>query len=666
MPDKETATRVSRQLEDYFGAFRRKRENYNDLVHRLLTPVMDAHVTESPDADWRDPALEQAEHDVADVLTENPTKFDGVAAGEQKAQRDAADAIRLYAAAVWNQVDIGRWWDRASGMGQARHGVKVSRRMARDHGSPPKGKKIEDIEEWYRSHSDTFYIDDVETLAVRWYPLRKPKQFIWEYEVPCIDAFDDYEVDGEHLGAGYESGKKYRPVPDGTNSRPSGVAWTDGDDYVQGQSGATSSVFEVVVYEYETKDTCPVCADEHPLWKGIEIVKGKGKKTEEGDIVYEYDLPWRGASFMVTGGRESNDRDPDLHYRPFLHTAYVHAANVNWATSRIMQLANEHSSTSSKYGHIEKDSPTEFLQEVQSRDWNFGLENAPKGFLKLLPPGVTIEEIPNSLAETLLIFSQDSYGKMQQALPNPYVLGTALEQGGASQPATNFERGYQQARVPYQYLLTQSDKTILEDFFNDGVFHAIKLWNYQDKQTFGENHPERKFYVRLDSTMEDNLKRGGAEDGKEICMSASILEQGPKLVLNTSNLSLQDQAENRRQAIEAKQQRAITSRQLIEAFGYADTEKQMALLDEEDLRAMARQMGAQAQQAAIAAIMAAVSEIDPAWLFGILGLQGGGGGAAAMPGVGGGPQVQTSNTPSVRLNPSQQLSPGPMPAGTVV
>jgi hypothetical protein len=552
---------------------------------------------------------------------------------------------------------MGRWADRAWGMGQMRHGVKVMRRVVKDAGDPPTVSGDE-YEEWMRDHSDIFDIDDVETLACRWYPLRKPTVFVWEYDMPVLDAFNEYQVDGEKVGK--DKGKKYRPTAD--KGEKSGLKWV-GDDYAHGSVESTlSETVHVTVVEYEDPArVCPVCTDEHYLWSGCEIISGKGKKLNQGDVVNEYDLYWRGPSFMVTPGRTSNDRDPDLYYRPFLHAAFVHAANCNWATTRLMQIANEHTSTSGLWGYISKDAPAQFLESIKENGWVFNIEDAAEGEIKVMPPEMDIRPFPMQLQESLVLFEQQSYARLQDALPNRWVTGQAYEEASDS-TGTATERQTQQAWRPFSFLLTQSDKTIQEDFFNDGVLHYIRLTDHLDKETYGKEHPERRYYVRLNEDINQSLKKGGAEDGQEVYMSASILAQGPKLVLKTSPETLMEQNERRRQALEGFNNptfRVVSQRELLEAFGYTDTEKKLRELDEENVRNKARAIGDKAQEFIIATLMAAVAEIDPNWLMGQLGMAGGG----EMGGGGGGAMPPGPAQPTVRLNALGNPASGALPTG---
>lgn len=634
MPDQAAAERIARQTEALWQEFKAQRETYQDLVYRMLTPVIDERFTYARGgADYRTPALLKALGDVGDILTIRPTVFDGIPSAETKRARDESDYIRMFCAALWDQVDRDRWFDRVVGNGQCIEGLKVTRKYHRPLKTPPDGdEKARD--EWMRANSNIFGIDDVETLAVRFYPVAKaPKQIIYEYEMPMIDAYADYEVDGSYVGEA--KGKKYRPLADANST--SGLKFV-GDDYrIDDTPPTDAQMVKVLVYEYEDKTrTCPVCADEHLMWTSIEIIRASGKALKDGVIVEKTALPWRGPSFMVTRGRFTNHRDPDKRFVPFFYPALIEAGNINWAESLFMNITSRDTADTAKYIDV-SNAPDNFQWPENLAENGFVIDKPDADAGKILMIPGEIREWPNQLAASLLSYMQDSRQRMIESLPNRYVTGDLSIQE-ADQPATSHLANLQQARQPFDFLLSQSDGTILNDFFNDGVLHAIRYWEY-----LNTSGVERRFYVSLNQNLNDTLRKGGAEDGQEVYLCASRLSTNPQLTLKTTSETLAEQAERRRQAVEGYKLGVMTSRQLIEAYDYPDVEQQMTLLDEEEVRKQAHAIRYAAQGQAIALFMAAMSDVDPAWLSQFA--------SGSLPQQGPGPQLQPGGT--VNLNPAR-------------
>lgn len=650
MPDTNVAQRVARSTETLFSTYKDNRINYNDLTHRFFTPVIDDRLFYAQGgADYRTPLLLKAEGDIGDVLTMNPTRLDGIANGETQRARDQADWLRLYCAAVWNQVNKGRWWDRAQGNGQWRHGVKVTRKTYRDMAEPPHGD-MSKREAWMRDHSDMWDIEDVETLAVRWYPIVKPpKHFIWEYELPLVDAHEEYEVDGRQVGM--EPGKKYRPVKDSFSD--SGLRW-EGDDYtIDGNESGLDDRVTVLLHEYEDKTRrCTVCADEHFMWSGVEIIFGAGKRASQGEVVRTYSLPWRGSSFMITKGRYSNDRDPDQHFVPFGLPAFVDAANVNWAQSVLMLLASRDSADERVWIEINESVPDNWQWPEGFFEDGMQIERPDLEAGKIPAYPGKLQAWPVTLAPALVEYINMSLQSLREVLPNRFALGQAFDE--AKGPATNYSLASQSAALPFGFLLSQSDNTILEDFFNDGILHAMRYWakDVPEKE-------QRRYYTRLYSGLNENLTKGGAEDGAEVYLSAERLSTNPKLTLSTTSETLQEQMNRRQQAILGKRERALTSRQFLEEWGWLDVEAQMRLLDEEDTRAQARQVTSGIQQQIIAMLTAELADIDPTWVAGMFGP------GQPLPGDQGqgGTSIPGQGVPNVRLPALGQVAAGGAPIG---
>lgn len=640
----EDIDRILKLVQEPFADFKEFRETWRDLVHRNIEPEM--HVRLGADvAHYTTPDLEEAEHDFADVLTMNPTRFDAALREQGAHAQEAANDAKLVAAHTWAFVENrGRWIDRANAIGQSRYGVNVLRMMHTPI-EEPEGK---DREEYMRQRPWPFYFEQASVLGSAWQMKRQGwNVFVYEYEVPVVAARDEYEIQGKVLNRGksskmYEDDRKYRPAIDKATNK---MCWVGDDDEVD--QSLWSRTLKGIVIEYQDQDNlCPICPDKHPLWTGIETLRADGQPVKEGEIIQEYVLPYKHAgSFRVVPGRVvEQETDPHRKYRPLEYRLLVEATIINWCDSMLQTLANRDSSDSRLYASLAKLSdavanriPDEFWSTMKIR-----LPDPDSNEIPVVP--AELLAWPAQASELLMEYRNAAAERFERAKPNRFLVGENYQEAESGTGSANLQ-STQQARLPFGWLLAQSDDFMLKA--KEDQFHAIRYWDCicEDKSE------ETKFFVSLIG--EEPLRSGSAEAGQEVYVSASKLEYSFDLVLRTESETLQEQQAKQQMAMLKHDKGWIDDEQTVEALGFYDSEAQLRRIRKYQLRQALAPEILEAQKAVLKVLFYELAGIDPML---VQGLQGMTPMQAAQPGATG-PNVQPPQ-PTVTLPPLQGPSGG--------
>ena len=585
----------AREAESEFSDMHSTRRDYDDLIHRYVRPVTDPRLGNiATGADYRTPDLEEAEHDVCDVLGETP-RFDAVPGREGPAAEADANNAALWAARLNNILDEGGWWGRRLSAGQFRHGYKITRLLYREL-EEPEG----DREEYLKHCPPRFYLEDVDNLGVSWLRHANEIEMIfWEYELPLIRANEQYEVDGWRLGK--EPGKRYRPLADRLHQNK--LTWVGDDRAENNESAQWTEKVKVTVVEWrDHNDHCPICADKHGLWHGAEIVRLSGAKLQDGDVVDEYVLPYKyEPTLRLTVGRESADREPHFRYRPYGYPLFVEAATINWANTVLFALANKDSSWENVYA-ILGNMPPEVANRIPNEVFEKMAVKVPDQRSQEIPVLPELAVWPtNNLESTFLEMKRDAETRFRDKKPNRFLLGTAFDEATQA-TGSAYISSVQQAALPFDHLLKQQDKTrrrIMED-----IFHAIRYWDVSRGDL-----PEWKHYVTLMGS--ETLAKGEAKPGKQLYLSASKLETNPELVLVTASETLAEKAERQRQALERWQAGFADDEQTMEELGYYDTTGQKKRIIKQRIRREMAPFMEQVRASLIRVMAPVIFDMDP-------------------------------------------------------
>ena len=629
-----TAERWYNSAEQKFQTCRQTREDCRLLINRFLTPVTDPKLLRHALAEYKVPELEKAKHDIADVEAQARTTINSVQGQEGDKARLAANIHAIWHSIINEELDSGGDWSHAVGEGHAADGYKISRLMIHEY-----DEEDYDDGEGARRRTPCWYIQDTDTIDIYFEPLTKPTRYLWKYTLPV----HEYSVEGGKV-PGSTKGKTYVPIADRLEA--SGLRWVDEAESTQGENFSTSAdeKLTILVCEYlDKKRKCPVCPDHHPLWSGIEVVYGSGKASGNGQITNEYELPYRHKpTFRIVPGRTSSQRDPNLHFRPMLMPAIVHAANINWAYTVIMTLANRDSSTDRIMGQLMKDAPAAVVDQLQSSNWQIQLPPAKPDSITVAPVN-DITRWPDELSPALLEFIKEEWPRFEQSLPNRFLLGEAFQEAtyGA---ATTVLSQQQQARLPFDQLLRQKSQALLE--MHEDIDHCILYWAYASG-----GKDEDRYYTRVMGG--ESLTSATAKPGQEVYLSAARLETHPKLHLSTQAETLAEQAERRSQAIQGFQMGFLDTEQVLKEWGYADPQAQMRILEAERVRRTAEPMETGLLENTLRFMWTVLADVEPMMMQPgpmMGGPQTGGPEAAQQPQ----PQVRLPATTSPRGEAGQQ------------
>lgn len=604
-PDRATLERWLIQAQSRFQEFKTKRETWQDLVHRDLDPHLDPKLGIEV-AKYKTPDLEEAEHAFMDIMTMNPTRFSANMRQQGDHAEDAMKDAVLVASHTWAFIENrGRWIDRSNAGGQARYGVNIMR-MLHHPIEEPDASSYDDREEAMREMPWPFYFEDVPLLGCSWVDRQqKAEIFAYEVEIPVYQAQGDYRIDGSTLNQGketkaYEDGKKYSPYVAGDGK----LGWLgEGQPLGDGMTSEDNRITCTIIEYRDYDNLCPICPDKHPLWSGIELVRVPKAKMQDAEVVREYTLPYKhSGSFRIVQGRRSKDADPHHRYRPLMFRLIVEATVMNWALSTLQTLANRDSSDTRVYQSL-ANVPDEALKRLADEDWRDLLS----GIQRSDDPGTvmtvlgTIEAWPNQLAPILWDIYQDAAQRFEKAKPSRFLQGENYDEAAQGTGTANLQ-ATQQAALPFNWLLSQSDLFILEA--KEDQFHAIRYWDYEagDKE-------EMHYYVSLNG--EEPSKKVTAEAGKQVYVCASKLEYAFDLMLLTENETLQEQQQKQQMAYEQYDRGFLDDEQLIERLGFHDTDAQLRKLRKHYLRRNAEPMKVKLQMAVLSTLTAALADIDP-------------------------------------------------------
>ena len=649
--DRGQHERMMRMAQDAFANFKKKREQYDSLVHRDLEPVLDPRMG-SETAKYKTPDLEEAEQDFMDILTMNPTRFAGNPGAEGTRAQSAMEDAVLIAARTWATENKGRWIDRSNAGGQARYGVNLMR-MLHNPIEEPDVEGYKDRDEALADQPWPFYFEDAVVLGAAWLPVKGKHDFIvYEYEKAVVSG-DEILVTGKQLNKGkkgktYKDDAQYRAAVDSVGK----LAWF-GDDEVLDKSAWDKKLKGWIIEYRNPEKECPICTDKHAMWCGVEYLCADGEAFEDAEIIQEYTLPYKHAgTFRVVPGRTTGDADPHNHYRPLEFRLIVEATVMNWALSTLQTLANRDSSDTRVYLDITK-TPDAVLERLTDEFWDTMKVDTPdvdKGQIPVLPGALV--PWPAKMAEILWEVYQDAAKRFEAAKPNRFLTGENYDEAAQGTGTANLQ-SVQQAGIKFDWPLSQIDTFILEA--KEDQFHAIQYWDYE-----GDPKTEQKWFVTL--TAEETVKGITANAGERRYLSASKLEYAFDLVLVTSNETLQEQSEKQRQAFEQYDRGWIDDDQMLERLGYHDTKAQKRRIAKYQLKRDMADVKRTAQRAMLTTLMSAVAEIDPML---IAGQQAGMGAPGGQP-----PAMQQGPPPSTAPQPEIALPAigGPMgnasPIGT--
>lgn len=594
MADDNIRSKVE-ELRQVFGDAHEAWNTADNLVHRMLRPVVDARLGDmAAGADYRTPDLEEEEHRYIEFLTGVQIEFEARPGVDSPTGQKEADNAALWFKRWWAKENEGGRVQEMWSAGQVRHGVKAWRLLTRNLNEPDKDV---DREEWMQTRDSVFYIRDTNNTTAFWDPIIGGyNHIVMEYELTVHEAKNAYRVDGADIGR--TKGESYIPIHDRVNA--SGVAWVgeEEDPYNSQKSESQSEKLIVTVCEYrDATKLCPVCPDKHPLWVGKEYIRGASKALKDADIVREYVLPWKKwPSIRITEGRTSPlDRDPHWHYRPLEIKLLVEAATWNWANAMLLATAND-DMIKGAYMQANSQVPQEIVNLLDGASMRIP-ENT-QDEVDLMPGQVL--RWPSGITDSLVQLRDAAERRFEQAKINPVLFGEAYDEARQA-PGTSFVLLLRQARIPFNRPIVKQQQAVL-DIVSD-IQHAILFWDYEaGKDT------EQRFYVELDG-------EEGGTPGEKVYLSASRLSTHPNILLGANAEQLAEQQARHEADWQDYLRNLMTIDQVLKGRGYKDVEAQKKLLDEDRQRRLSQPLYDNARTNLMIQMAADLLDMDPGALL---------------------------------------------------
>lgn len=570
------------------------RAKLDRLVHRQYSPALNPKLGAEVD-DYQTAALESSEFDVIEILTMSPTRFGGAPLDVSTDTLSDVKDVVLHARRTWDIENAGRWIDRAYAAGAARYGFKWIRMSCHDHGEP-ETDDLKERKKEFEGRPHPWYFEsmaDLSTGAIM--RSNQVQAVISDYEIPYLTAREVY--------AREEDGVTQYPtiVNDGS------IGWLSEDTIPE--SSTLSKKVRVTVCEYrDFTKPCPICADHHPLWSGVEIVRGGlDSKSHTGLRVQEYTLPYRHAGSMrlIAGRTNALDaNDPHFFFRPLLLEMYVEATVMNWVTATLHTLANRDSSTERVYMD-ETTIPAEAVPRIPEEFWQSPVMQVPEVGSGEIP--ITRGKLymwPVQASQMLVKVYDEALARFERAKPSRWLLGENYTEAAQGTGTANVI-GAEQAHLPYDWPLSQIDDFIIK--CKEDQWHAIRYW---------DNEAPKGAEVDYYATLTGNERVYGihSEANRRVHINASKLAHDIGLFVETSKDTPQGKVQKRQMAIQGKQAGIFTSPQVLRMWDFDDIEGQMIMLEQERAYQALRPKQDQVMLNTMDIILAELWDIDPSLL----------------------------------------------------
>lgn len=640
---------VSR-LKDVFRDFRDNREEYEKVIWRRRPTSLSPSLQYGGDQ-YQSPDPEATIMEHVDVLMMNPTQLDAAPLDKNQTEtnKENAQDIAKAIAIAWDQMNPGRWWDAAVGTGQVKDGVAVMRLCWYPQDPSYRGD-VKD-RKW------PFYWHKCHILGVGWMPPDPDSgssEAVWyEYERDLVEI--QKEVRRTSNG---DRGASGRYIKDGELVMPAltkekKLYWMLADQPIDKASTTNAKVTVVVRDARDPEaDKCPVCSEgSHPSHTITEWIKGPGDAYDAMSEVGTYNSPFPGNSFFIIAGREMpNEENPHYRYRPLVMPLLVETVWLNHLETILAAMTQHDYEDENVYIDLSKVPAWVQLPEG-GKDVTQVFTKPKPGSGQIMGVPGQIYAWPTSISPHLVTLRQECLARMDRYRPNRFVTGQAFSEARYA-TGTSFLEASQQAKLPYNRLLSQSDQAIKRAL--EYCFHAIRRWD----AVYDNSEDQRKYY--LVASGNENLMYTEAKRGELIYLDANKLNLDFQIQLETSNDSLAEQIQSEQMAWINYEKGGYDEEQLLKRLGFKDPIAQKRRLRKTQLRAAMQPALQQAQLGLVAMRMALIANIHLPMPFSQQGI-------AQPPGVGTPPNPQGApGVPQTRTERLGQpaIAPPAMPGPT--
>lgn len=588
-------TQIEQAKSAFSGAFRENRKFYDQLRQRKLAVVLPEEIVAGEDYyQYKTPDLEKAAGDWADIAATNPTIFDLIVLDQAQEAKEQGRDILMWLARGWELENEARWWDRSVVGGQVNHGVKVMRfcyhpqkEFAPEDGDAKAVLKARDQKQRRRRYP--FYWQECDVQGVAWLGDERteegPSFFVYEAEVPYLEAAGRYKKDGMKFG-----------LHDGR------LGWA-GQDQALGGSTTLETIKVTTIDALDPGgDDCKVEGCEHTGRKIYVYCSGMGEELSADNLFDEYDSPFPGCSFFIIAGRHSDDHDMDTRFLPMLKPMYVEAEPVNYLSTLLYAMIRGDYGPEGYYINFANADPRN-MPEGPDKIFDFSLpkEGKIQGF-----PG-PVERMPRGLSPHLPTEITLHRERMINYMPNRHLTGTA-DSEASNATGTAFLVQTQQANLPVNGLLSQSDAAILKS--RKYVVHAIKYWGLTDVPG-----AETKWYaVMTGNNRNIQVKGKQAKHGEVFWVDAKKIDLDFDLQTLTKSETLAEQQARWLLGYDQYSKGAISADQLFRMAGIDDIEGHKEQLRAAETYGLMLPTVDSLKRAAMMRIISVFMGIDPAMI----------------------------------------------------
>ena len=567
-------SQIEQARQPFIGTFKEARELWLQLIDRELAPDVEDHLRKLAEGfDYRTPDLKKQVRDWISINKTDTTYIDVISTDASVEAKKKLRNVLHWLGRGWEYENEGRVWDRICIESQATTGVMVARLNWHPQLDPKIDRDLEPDaymkkrKELLKKRKHPFYWTYPSIFGCGWLGDDDneygPDFFVYESEIPYIEAIGKYRKEGQKLGYGADG--KY--------------CWLGRDDAID--ESWHDKTIKVTIVDSRDLDggECP-CAEygcDHPMRKICVYICDSGQQASEDDLYEEYPSPFPGCSFFIVGGDLRNSRDPHKRFMPVMYESFTEAEWTNGLTTRLAAQMSEDYGPNRyylDYSQTARELMTgEDGQLILDWDYNASAEGKIHGL-----PG-ELKRPPSTISAHMLSLITMHRERLERFSINRFLTGdTAHEASNAT--GTAFLQTTEQAGVLPSMLLGEADRAQLRRARY--VIHAIKYWGTFDPPGV-EPTPYTVVHTGNDSYIKYRSSKPQAGEVAEV--SAQLFyDLDFDIVITTKSETLQEQGARYLQATDKKEKGAWTTEQWLRDSGVDDVEGQLELLDLEKKR----------------------------------------------------------------------------------
>lgn len=643
--------RIKARFESETGesgkTFKEARLNYLKVLERNYPVALPPEFHWEGDP-YQSPDPKKALRDHIHVLRMNPTKFDVIPLARDADSLATARELMLYFARTWEMENEGRWWDSSSAEGQVGYGVTVMQYLWRGyHGEKVDAQDtraaVKEREQKAKRRAHPFYWRERDIFGCYWLGDERdyegPAVCFYEAILPFYEARAEYGKEGMELSM------------DGSGK----VGWYGQDQaFDQAQGLADRNVRLIIKDERDPLGRrCELPSCDHVKRFITYYLCGENESADADKHEYKrHESPFPGCSFFVIPAEMSNQRTPHERFPSPLEPLYTETPWLNLHTTMLAAMMRNDYTNNDLTMNVGNSDPAVLAMEGMNEPY-IDLQAMQDGKVQKVPG--EIKRVPRPISPHLAPSINLMQERIARFMPNRFVMGNAYPEY-AQGTGTAVSLGTQQAKLPYNTWLSNSDNAILKS--RKYMAHAIQWWG------MAEDEVKTSYYAVMTGNMRNVAVTGGAaKRGEVVEVNASTFDLDFDLMILTESQTESEQAEHWFTKNSQYKDGAIDCDELIAATGTDDVEGMKVRLDKMNLQQSLDPFFTQARTQFVFRMIYGMSGFDFNTLLERMQQQTQAPGQGPQPGYGAGAANNNymnnarAPSPSVRLPPSAVAGP---------